>query len=231
MRLRAIFLALAITLTPAFPVVADQRLSDLLLQIQRLQEEVQQLRGKLEEQQHQISILESRQRDQYMDLDARLQGRSSITPARGGVAGATGIPPTPRDVGSERPSEEKQAYHIAFDLLKQRRYEDAARAFEDLLVRYPNGEFTDNARYWLGEARYVKRDYSAAMTEFQRVLARYPLSPKVPGSMLKIGYIHYDQGDWLRARTTLQDVIAKFPGSNEARLAKSRLERIAREGH
>lgn len=253
MRLLATLLAVVLTVTPVFSSAVDQRLSDLLLQIQRLQQEVQQLRGRVELQQHEIATLKRQQREQYMDLDARLQGRSADQPPqapanRAGSSTGTGTfqnwdsgqqaPSTAADTtsagsnaASESPTAEKQAYRIAFDLLKQRRYEDAIRAFEDLLARYPNGEFADNARYWLGEANYVKRDYSAALTQFQRVLASYPLSPKVPASMLKIGYIHYDQSDWQRARATLQDVAKKFPDTTEARLAESRLERMSREGH
>jgi tol-pal system protein YbgF len=116
-------------------------------------------------------------------------------------------------------------------LLKQQRYDEAVRAFEGLLARYPNGELTGNARYWLGESNYVKQDFAAALVEFQRVLANYPLSPKVPGAMLKIGYIRYDQSEWKRARSILQDVAKKFPDTTEARLAQSRLERMTREGH
>jgi tol-pal system protein YbgF len=221
---------LMLGLLPAFPVAADQRLSDLLLQIQRLQEEVQQLRGRVEVQGYQISTLEKQQREQYMDLDARLGGRSAApsTPSSAPVAAETSADQAP--VASEGPSAERKLYQAAFDLLKQRRYDDAIRAFQDQLARYPNGEYADNAIYWLGEASYVKRDYSESLTQFQRLLASYPLSPKVPASMLKIGYIHYDQGDLQRARTTLQDVVAKFPGSDEAQLAKSRLERMTHEG-
>ena len=105
------------------------------------------------------------------------------------------------------------------------------RAFEDLLTVYPKGEFADNARYWLGETNYVKRDYAAALNDFQCVVSDYPLSPKVPGAMLKIGYIQDEQKDWQNARNTLQDVTRKFPDTTEARLAQSRLERMAREGH
>jgi tol-pal system protein YbgF len=140
-------------------------------------------------------------------------------------------PGTGSQSGSAGPAGEKDAYRTAFDLLKQRRYDEAIRAFEGLLARYPDGEYADNARYWLGETNYVKRDYNAALTQFQRVLANYPLSPKVPSAMLKIGYIHYDQSDWQRARTTLQDVAKKYPDSTEARLAESRLDRMTREGH
>jgi tol-pal system protein YbgF len=231
MRLLRTLSVLMLSLAPTLPVAADQRLSDLLLQLQRLQQEVQQLRGRIELQQHEISTLKRQQREQYMDLDARLQGRSPAAPTGTVAPDVTGMPPQHSKAPPETPAAEKQAYRAAFDLLKKRRYEDAIRAFEDLLARYPNGEFADNAHYWLGEASYVKRDYSASLTQFQRVLASYPLSPKVPGSMLKIGYIHYDQGDWQRARATLQDVTAKFPDSAEARLAESRLERMTREGH
>lgn len=249
MKLQAILLILVFNSGVVSPAFAEQRLSDLLLQIQRLQQEVQQLRGQVELQQHEISTIKRQQREQYMDLDGRLQSRSAAASsgAPGGGAGqAMGAGPSdpkspgepvatpPRSTsnsGSEGPSGEKQAYRAAFDLLKQRQFDDAARAFEDLLVRYPGGEFADNARYWLGETNYVKQDYAAALTQFQRVLANYPLSPKVPSSMLKIGYIHYDQSDWPRARATLQDVAKKFPDTSEARLAESRLDRMTREGH
>ena len=238
MRLRAILSILILAAAPALSIAADQRLSDLLLQMQRLQQEVQQLRGQLELQKHELSTLKRLQREQYLDLDARLQGRApasgTATTQSGDAArpqaGRASAPPA-LSPQSGVPSGEKQAYRLAFDLLKQRRYDDAIRALEDLLARYPNGEFADNARYWLGEAYYVKRDYSTALTQFQRVLANYPLSPKIPASMLKIGYIHYDQSDWQRARTALKDVANKFPDSAEARLAESRLERITREGH
>ena len=49
--------------------------------------------------------------------------------------------------------------------------------------------------------------------------------------MLKIGYIQDEQQDWPGARATLEGLMAKFPDSTEARLAKGRLERMAREGH
>lgn len=246
MRLREILPVLVFTLAPTLCIAADQRLSDLLLQIERLQQEVQQLRGQVELQQHELSTLKRQQRDQYMDLDARLQGRdpdrgtgqssgsgvhSSANGAQSGPSGASSAHSAQSAIPSGKPSGETQSYRVAFDLLKQHRYDDAIQALDDLLARYPNGELADNARYWLGEANYVKRNYSSALTQFQRVLANYPLSPKVPASMLKIGYIHYDQSDWPRARSALKDVVDKFPDTAEARLAESRLERLAHEGH
>jgi tol-pal system protein YbgF len=46
--------------------------TDLVLQIQQLQNEVRMLRGQMEDQAHQIETLQRRQRDQYLDLDQRI---------------------------------------------------------------------------------------------------------------------------------------------------------------
>jgi tol-pal system protein YbgF len=46
--------------------------TDLVLQIQQLQNEVRMLRGQIEDQAHQIETLQRRQRDQYLDLDQRI---------------------------------------------------------------------------------------------------------------------------------------------------------------
>ncbi|MBK1720452.1 tol-pal system protein YbgF [Thiocystis violacea] len=132
--------------------------------------------------------------------------------------------PAPETIGGT----ERDLYSQAFELLKDRKYEESKVAFNDLLRRYPQGEFADNARYWLGETYYVLREYPAAMAEYDRLVQLNPSSPKVPGAMLKIGLIQYDQKDFDQAKATLERVINSYPASTEARLAKSRLERIGR---
>jgi tol-pal system protein YbgF len=241
-------------------IIENQRNSDLLLQIQRLQAEVQLLRGTVEQQQFDLEVLQRQQKEQYLDLDARLRAlggregpQAPAAEMSGGAGDAAGtgdamLTPVPRSAGrapapgagapdlalpvpeGRPPAGEREAYRDAFDLLKQRRYDEAAAGFKALLSRYPNGELADNARYWLGEAYYVKRDYAAALAEFQRVLDDYPLSPKAAGSMLKIGYIQDERKEWRSARATLERLIAKFPDSTEARLAQGRLDRMARGG-
>ncbi len=139
-------------------------------------------------------------------------------------SGAIGIPslPLPETFGGS----ERDAYSNAFSLLKDRKYDEARDAFNDLLRRYPQGEFTDNGRYWLGETYYVQRNYPAALAEFDRLVQINPSSPKVPAAMLKIGYIQFDQKAYDQARETLEKVIKSYPNSTEARLARSRLERM-----
>jgi tol-pal system protein YbgF len=238
---------LAFTIVPGVSLAADQRLSDLVLQMQRLQQEMQQLRGQLEVQQHQIDTLKRQQQEQYLDLEARLGAKGRETqsaaaasepvvgrppPAESAAPSASGGPASDLDVAvparTQIPSE-KDAYLAAFGLLKERRYDEAIRAFEDVLAVYPNGQYADNARYWLGETYYVKRDYEKALAELQNVVTNYPLSPKLAGAMLKVGYIQDDLGDRQSARKTLEEVVKKFPGSTEARLAQSRLDKMSKD--
>ncbi|MFD2111997.1 tol-pal system protein YbgF [Thiorhodococcus fuscus] len=249
-------------------ILENQSGSELLMQMQQLQTEMQELRGMLESQKLELDKLKRQQRDQYLDIDSRLSsvnGGDSVTrpnlsatvgnatptlpsgvidasggglpgaapgttPPQSGAAGPTemsgpvGIPslPSPETVGGN----ERDAYTEAFELLKERKYDEAITAFNDLLRRYPQGQFSDNARYWLAETYYVQRNLSAALSEFERLLQLNPQSPKAPGAMLKIGFIQYDQKDLDQAKVSLERVIATYPNSTEARLAKGRLERI-----
>lgn len=244
-------------------ILENQSGSELLLQMQRLQSEVQELRGLVEQQRFDIDRLQRQQRDQFLDLDARLAGTGrapqggeaaapalqpgfvdasspelesavGLTPAETPIAppvpatpGAMGIPslPAPETQGAG----ERDLYTQAFEHLKERQYQEAKTAFNDLLRRYPQGEYTDNARYWLGETYYVLREYPAALTEYDRLVELSPASAKVPGALLKIGFIQYEQNAVEQARATLERVIRDYPNSTEARLARDRLERGARE--
>ena len=147
------------------------------------------------------------------------EGRGRSIPS----SGLLGLPSPETTAGGER-----EAYREAFDFLKERDYDGAKQAFVDLLSSYPQGQFADNARYWLGEIGYVTEDYGSAQAQFNRLITDYPLSPKVPGAMLKLGYVYDSQGDTDQSRQVLQDIITRFPDSTESRLAQGRLEQMQR---
>ncbi len=213
----------------------NQNLADVILQMQRLQQEVQELRGQLEVQTHRLEAQSQRQRDLYLDLDQRLNQLG------GGAAPPPGeIPTRPgANAGAQSPSppppagdlaQEEADYQQAFELLKERRYQEAIAAFETLRLRYPSGRYADNAQYWLAEAHYVTRDFERAQAEFEALLSEYPDSAKVPGALLKLGYIRYEQQQWTQARELLERLQRDYPGSTEARLAAARLDKMRQEG-
>jgi tol-pal system protein YbgF len=231
-------------------------LLDMLNRIEQLQRDVQQLRGDLEVQAHTLEDMQRRQREQYLDIDRRLQqletGQPGTAPAGGMApvapplvpapvipAPATSQPPpvppvtlpamqAPAAAGS---ADEQAEYDTALAILREGRYAEATQAFNRFLAANPNSSYADNANYWLGETYYVTRDFDQALQTFSGLVNNYPQSPKVSDSQLKMGYIYYEKQDWAAARQALESVTSNFPGTTTARLASDRLQRMKKEGH
>ena len=221
-------------------------LTELMLRMDVLQREIQQMRGDMELQNHAIEALKKRQRDLYLDLDTRLnqisgaEGSASIPPAAldGSTTPQSGkYPPaattkqqSSSSVAPGDPALEARTYQKAFDLLMQKRYADSRRAFQDFLVKYPDGEYADNAQYWLAESSYVERDFALALDGFNKVIDNYPDSSKVSDAMLKSGYIQYEMKQWSKAKETLSNLTRLYPASTASALARKRLEKMRLEG-
>jgi tol-pal system protein YbgF len=214
---------------------------ELLDRLERLQQEVQQLRGELELQGHALSQLRERQRELYLDLDRRLQDTDpgeALTAAesRAGTHTAgefaskrepTVVAPAPAPAGAGAdPLSEQSAYEEAFNLLKAGQYQQATETFDKFLEKYPNGKYADNAQYWLGEAFYVTRQFERALQEFNNLLSQHADSPKATHAELKVGYIHDELGQTEEARRVLKAVVARYPNTTVARLAEERLRKM-----
>ncbi len=226
---------------PRAPAPARSSVLELLQRLDQLEKEIRQLRGQLEEMQHDMQGVKRRQRELYLDIDRRLRELER----RGGTAAAPGDKSPGTTTPSSGPAAtpatgnpavspsaaERKAYEAAFALLRQGRYEESIKAFSSFLKQYPRGGYADNAQYWLGEANYVSRRFKQALKEFDKVIKSYPGSPKVADALLKSGFTWYELKEWAKARSMLQEVIKRFPGSSAAQLATTRLQRMAREGH
>ena len=118
-------------------------------------------------------------------------------------------------------------YDRAFWLLKQARYEEAIKAFRDYRAKWPKGQFSDNAQYWLGEGYHALRNYEQALIEYERLIAEFPNSQKITHALLKSGYCLQEIGRPDEARTRLTGLAKRYPGTTAARLAEERLRTLA----
>lgn len=205
-------------------LMESQTLGDMLMRIESLQQEVQQLRGRLEEQDHALQALQRQQRELYLDTDRRLSRLEQTT----GGSSSSDVSESMEPVADE--AEERGAYQKAFDLLRDLRYDQATTAFRRFLERYPDGRYAHVAQYWIGEASYAQRDFTGAIAAYERLIHAHPASPKVAEAMLKIGASHHELGDHAAARKVLNDLIAKHPNTTEAGQARTLLQQIKREG-
>ncbi|MGD8324978.1 MAG: tol-pal system protein YbgF [Gammaproteobacteria bacterium] len=221
-------------------VLENESIIQLAGQIDELRNETQLLRGEIETLQFASDNSAERQRDLYVDLDARLQSletnqvqtvqqlretASRVEQTQQQVADVNSqitAPPIP--IGSDQDN-----YNAAFDLIQSRQYGDAAAAFQSFLRTFPESPLADNAQYWLAETYYVQRQFADALPQFQRVLDDYPQSAKLPDALLKIGYCNYELQNLDAARAALEQVSRQFPDTTAARLAVQRIERIIQE--
>jgi len=237
--------------TPEEDTVLQAKLSDLDARITRLeratqsqvelaqhqeaeQAEVRELRGHLDQIEHDNAALRKQQHDLYADLDARVKALSAGN-AAGGAAGAPGSTGTlgaaagaaPGAPGDNGPSSTEQAvYSQSIDALKAGSYSIAITGFRDFLKSYPQSPLAENAQYWLGEAYYVNHDYDSAAEAFRAVLKKWPDARKAPDALLKLGYTQIEQKQYAAARSTLTAVTQKYPGTDTAKLATDKLRHI-----
>ena len=210
---------------------------DLLNQVTQLKAEVQALRSQIEELQQQQEQAKQGSRNQYLDLDGRLnrlEGGAASPPA----ATTATRPPSPATGGDQPPAVygdrgtlvqgegERAAYETAFDALKAGQYADSANLFQQFLQDYPSGSYAPNALYWLGESYYVTQNYTLAQQQFQTLLDRYPTHDKAAGALLKVGLSQYGLKQMDAAEATLSQVSQRYPGSDAARTADDRLRAI-----
>ncbi|MEZ5558923.1 MAG: tol-pal system protein YbgF [Pseudomonadales bacterium] len=209
------------------------RLSELFYQLQLLQQEVLELRGMVEEQGHQLERLGRDQQEQYLDLDRRVLAlrNGSPTPSVGATSAPTGQAGgsdagTASTTAASASASERDAYTNAFNLMKDRQFEASADAFNQLIVQYPNGMYTPNAFYWLGELYLAQTDNERARQSFAQVVNLYPDHQKVPDALYKLGVVYHRLGDVTKAREYLNQVISAYPQSSAASLAQTYLAEL-----
>ncbi len=231
---------------------SSNNISDFVMQIEALQQQIARLEGVIEEQNHQIKALKEKQKLWYIDTDSRLSALESgtqSTQATNDLSGSQNShetspdsndntatnnsntnPPLNNSTNNSTNGQNLQSdYDVAFAHLRAGRYLESARGFEAFIHNHPQNELTDNAYYWLGESYYVKRQYPQALAAFQSLTSKFPASEKVADSWLKIGYCYFELDDMDKAETTLEDVIRKYPNTSIARLAKTRIRQIQRD--
>lgn len=234
--------------------VSTQSMTEILREVDRLKDEIRRLRGEMEEWRNGVE----RERQQELDqrsliqerltaLEARLLaggGRPEANPAPTGAASQPTQASAMEEastvdralssqktetVPKEDPKIRQKSYEHAFEVLKLAQYTEAISEFQAFVAKYPTGEFSDNAQYWLGEALYMNRAFVAAREAFKKLISDFPQSPKVADAKLKLGFIEYENQQYAKAKEVLGEIVKSYPETTAARMAEKRLERMRQE--
>lgn len=221
--------------------------TQMSLQIIELQKEVKDLRGLVEEQNYQLQQIQDRQRDLYREFEMRLSSVGSQTsnstqptqPAQVLPGQTTNNTPTPSVNAINLTAQVKDAldtnanpraeFEAAFALVRERNYPKAVESLTAFLKKYPQGDFSDNARYWVGQVYFAQGKLDEADQHFARLQSDYPQSGKISAALLKQAEIAVQKQDWSKARTLYQKVESSYSGTPQ-QLARKGLQDLKKSG-
>ncbi len=107
-------------------------------------------------------------------------------------------------------------------------YSLAVTGFQSYLSYYPKSPQAHEAQLLIGESLFLDKKNAEAVTAYDRVISNYPSSASVPTAYFKRGQALEALGERDRARESYEAVIKQFPNSDQASLAKQRLNALNR---
>jgi len=133
----------------------------------------------------------------------------------------------PIDQSEAEPSKpDEDLYNKSLAIYRDGKFKEAMTGFERLIAQYPESRYAENAQFWIGECHMSMKQYEQAILAFQKVITDYPKGNKVPGATYRQAIAFYEINDKISARLLLNRVIRSYPKSEEAGLAKKKLDAI-----
>ncbi|MEI2680451.1 cell division protein CpoB [Erwinia aphidicola] len=189
-----------------------QLLQQLQQQLSANQNDIDQLRGQIQENSYQLNQVVERQKGLYQQIDSLSSGGANANAA---AAGGDAAPVQSGDANTD--------YNAAVALvLEKKQYDQAIAAFQAFVKKYPDSTFQPNANYWLGQLNYNKGKKDDAAYYFATVVKNYPKSPKSGDALLKVGVIMQEKGDKAKAKAVYQQVVKLYPNTDAAKQAQKR---------
>lgn len=207
------------TMASAAPTVSNKDssgiVSELSARVEQLQQEVEMLRGRVEEQDHLIKRLQEEGQTRYLDLDRRL-------------AALVKSPSTAAADNSSAGEGSDALYQRAMGFIRDKKYPEASDAFDRFITSFPKDPLLSNALYWSGEVWLVRGELDRALVQFKRVVKEFPSSEKAADATYKVGVTLHRQDKTTEAKVWLKRVIDNYQGKADStvRLARAYLEKI-----
>ena len=180
---------------------------------------VQQQLGSLQE-------LTGQSQQRLSELRSRL-ATPAPAPAPAPVDTTGAAPPSVSAAPSTTTPGAGQMYDLTLQQYRRGSFTTARLGFREFLRQYPDDEHAPDAFYYIGESFAAENPDSAAAV-YQEVVKRYPNSPRAPSALYKLGLLAEQRGDKAAARTYYARVLAGYPRSDEANLARDKLQTLGR---
>lgn len=122
----------------------------------------------------------------------------------------------------------QRLYQISYGEYTSGNYSLAVAGFQSFLSSFPKNPRAHEAQLLIGESFSLDKKDADAVTAYDRVIANYPKSGSVPQAYYKRGEALARLSQRDRARESYETVIKDYPDSDQANLARQRLEALNR---
>lgn len=164
---------------------------------------------------------QSQQRLSEVRRQLEEQARQPSTPVDSG--GLPGVPVGPS--GNPAGPGPDQMYEVSLQQFRRGSLATARLGFREFLRVFPANERAGDALFYVGET-FARETPDSAAAVYESVVKAYPNSPRAPSSLYKLGLLAEQRGDRAAARTYYARVVAGYPRSDEANLARDKLQRL-----
>jgi len=212
-----------------------QAVLQLQAQIETLKQDIASLRGEREQLLREITLLQRAQKDTNVEIEERFQKFN------GQLAKQAATPPSP--VKEEAPKsskvnvqvdgfefladpDEKRDFEAAFVLFRKGDFAAAAKEFAQFVRVYSASGYKPSALYWLGSAKFARRDFNEAIAQLKGLANDFPNHARTPEAMLTIGNAQLEIKQAKEARKTFNELLKLYPTTEAAAAAKDRLAQI-----
>lgn len=176
--------------------------------------------AKIEEIENRMSLLI----EAIKDIHAQIRNLETMG-LRSSKTTASGPAPTFSPAGQILGSAENELYNTGLRAFNSRNYKKAIKIFTDVITRFPSGEYTDNANFWIGECFYSLGEFPSALKSYEKVLT-FKSSSKADDAQFKLGVTYNKMGQQTLAKQELDKLINRYPASEYVSRAKKMLDEI-----
>ncbi len=223
------FLVLLIGSSPLAYSQNDEPIELLLEKINLLKKEIMELTASVETNNLALSRLDEANQIRYVDLDKRihlLETKLLFEETQEQEELVQSINPLSGLVEEEIDSGEFELWSNSMRLLDNSRYSEAAENLRLLILSYPEGSYTGDAYFWLGEIYLVQEMLEDSLEIFNSFVTKFDDHSRIPDALYKIAEVYINLEKFDLAENFLQEVISNYPNSGAALLAEQDLIKL-----
>jgi tol-pal system protein YbgF len=195
--------------------------ADVVANQDRLQESLTQMKGMLEEEQHQLQQVDQRVSKLQTDTDARfaaLKGAGALEDYEG----------RKRAEALKRPADKAEFFALAQQQEQAGERAVARQLYDEYVKKWPTDPRAADAWFRMGEISYGEKRYREAVLSYGKVAQDFPRSDKAPDALFRTGEAMMALDLREDAKAIYQDVVNRFPKTSAAKKASARLAEMSK---